>query len=73
LSSLTDSHFNTQDEIINLISIEIGKDSKKKSDITMKLDELQDICDRLTMRQDKKLKEFRFQMLEMKEELESKL
>ena len=73
MSSLTDSHFNTQDEIINLISIEIGKDSKKKSDITMKLDELQDICDRLTMRQDKKLKEFRFQMLEMKEELESKL
>ena len=41
LSSKSDSHFNTQDEIINLVSIEIGKDSKKKSDIIMKLDELQ--------------------------------
>ena len=40
LSKSSDSHFNTQDEIINLISIEIGKDSKKKSDITMKLDDL---------------------------------
>ena len=47
LSRKSDSHFNTQDEIINLVSIEIGKDSKKKSDIIIKLDELQGCCDRL--------------------------
>ena len=39
LQKKTNSHFNTQDEIIDLISIEIGKDSKKKSDIMLQFTE----------------------------------